>query len=122
MSETASESPPTGKETEAVPGNMQAVTGTGEESSASGTSLRERALGDSGVTCRMRNYADIIAEARDSRSIQNTLYISIHKLSEKSKPLASDDISKLLFDEVNINVDDIKRIDLHSRYEYKEQI
>ena len=95
------------------------VTGTGEESPAS-TTNSSRAWADNGVTCKKRNYADIITEANDERSVQNILYIYIQKLSDKSRPLTSEDIEKLIVDEVNINVDEIKRVDLHSRYESKE--
>jgi len=105
---------------DAVASNEMNVTGTVEESSARNNHSQSRAWADSGVTCKKRNYADIVTEASDARSIQNVLYISVKKLSQKSRPLTSEDIEKLIVDEVNINVDEIKRVDLHSRYESKD--
>ena len=105
---------------EIVDNNKGNVTGTGERSLASDTLPRSGIDVNYGVTCKKRNYADIISEANDNRSLQNALYVTVQKLSEKTKPLTSDDVGKLLFEEININIDEVKRVDLHSRYEHKE--
>ena len=65
---------------DAVASNEMNVTGTVEESSASSTNSHSRTWAENGITCKKRNYADIITEASDARSIQNVLYISIQKL------------------------------------------
>ena len=96
------------------------VTGTRERSLASDALPRSDAVTNNGVICKKRNYADIISEAKDNRSLQNALYINVQKLSDKSKPLTSEDVGKLLFEEIKINIDEVKRVDLHSRYEHKE--
>ena len=101
-------------------GNELNVTGTGEESLARSTNTQTGAWAESGRTCKRRNYADIIADASDKKSVQNILYVTIQKLSEKIRPLVSDDIGKLLFEEIGIDVNEVKRVDLHSRYEHKE--
>ena len=62
---------------DAVASAKMNVTGTGEESLARSTNTQTGAWAESGRTCKRRNYADIIADASDKKSVQNILYVKI---------------------------------------------
>ena len=70
------------------------VTGTRERSLASDTLPRSGGIvANNGVTCKKRNYAEIISEAKDNRSLQNTLYVTVQKLSEKRNNLQTNKLT-----------------------------
>ena len=69
--------------------------------------------------CRGRSYGDIVNEAQKNQ--KNVLYINLEKEDDSKKVqfLGQKDILEI-FSKLNINVDDIERCDIHSRYDIKE--
>ena len=73
-----------------------------------------------GRKCRSRNYEEILLEAEKSES-RNVLRIKIEKLRSKEfiPGLSPQDIENILFEEVNIEIDEVREVDL-TRYSVKE--
>ena len=96
-------------------------TGTGAEASDSYASITmTSSWGLDGKKCQSRSYEEILLEAEKSQS-KNVLRIKIEKLRSKEfvPGLTPQDIENILFDEVNIEIDDVREVDL-TRYGVKE--
>ena len=96
-------------------------TGTGAEASDSYASVTMTSTwGLDGRKCRSRSYEEILLEAEKFES-KNVLRIKIEKLRSKEfiPGLSPQDIENILFEEVNIEIDEVREVDL-TRYSVKE--
>ena len=96
-------------------------TGTGAEAADSYASkTMTSSWGLDGIKCQSRSYEEILLEAEKSQT-QNVLRIKIEKLRSKEfiPGLSPQDIENILFDEVNIEIDEVREVDL-TRYGVKE--
>ena len=96
-------------------------TGTGAEASDSYASVTMTSTwGLDGRKCRSRSYEEILLEAEKLES-KNVLRIKIEKLRSKEfiPGLSPQDIENILFEEVNIEIDEVRDVDL-TRYSVKE--
>ena len=95
-------------------------TGTGAEAADSYASkTMTSSWGLDGIKCQSRSYEEILLEAEKSQT-QNVLRIKIEKLRSKEfiPGLSPQDIENILFDEVNIEIDEVREVDL-TRYGVK---
>ena len=96
-------------------------TGTGAEAPGSYASVTmTSSWGLDGIKCQSRSYEEILIEAEKSQT-KNVLRIKIEKLRSKEfvPGLSPQDIENILFDEVNIDIDEVREVDL-TRYGVKE--
>ena len=96
-------------------------TGTEEVAPASYASIAmTSSWGLDGKKCQSRTYEEILMEAEKSES-KNILRIKIEKLRSKDfiPGLSPQDIENILFDELNIEIDEVMEVDL-TRYGVKE--
>ena len=96
-------------------------TGTGAGASDSYAAVTMTSTwGLDGKKCRSRNYEEILIEAEKLES-NNVLHIKIEKLRSKEfiPSLSPQYIENILIEEVNIEIDEVREIDL-TRYSVKE--
>ena len=97
----------------------ETVTGAGASGSYASITMTST-WGLDGKMCKRRSYEEILLEAEKTES-KNVLRIKIEKLRSKEfiPGLTPQDIENILFEEVNIDIDEVKEVDL-TRYSVKE--
>ena len=97
----------------------ETVTGAGASGSYASITMTST-WGLDGKKCKRRSYEEILLEAEKTES-KNVLRIKIEKLRSKEfiPGLTPQDIENILFEEVNIDIDEVKEVDL-TRYSVKE--